>query len=187
MQTKLKGLRSFLLCAVVSLFLWIPGLSAKDKSKPASGSEMKNQECPAACKAAFQFSSAADKALQAMVKRAEELKIHGVAVVAYVEGENRKGWSSKMAVVGSMTNPPSAGKPGDNLLAIAYTKASEMAETLKDSGNAGRPPLTGEFGRTGGVIAKSKTGYVIAAFSGGPSEDDVKASQAGLEVLVGGL
>jgi hypothetical protein len=35
------------------------------------------------------------------------------------------------------------------------------------------------------VIAKGKHGYLIAAFSGGPSEDDVKVSRAGLEVLAG--
>ena len=76
---------------------------------------------------------------------------------------------------------------GNNLLAIAYSKAAEMAETLKDSGNAGRPQITGETGWQGGLIKKGKTGYLIAAFSGGPSESDIKVSQAGLEVLAGKL
>ena len=67
-----------------------------------------------------------------------------------------------------------------NLLAIAYSKAAEMAETLKDSGRADRPPMTGETGWQGGVIQKVKTGYLIAAFSGGPSEADVQVSRAGL-------
>lgn len=63
----------------------------------------------------------------------------------------------------------------------------ETEDSLRDSGHAGRPPLTGEFGGPGGVIAKGKTGYLIAAFSGGPSEDDVRVSRAGLEVLASRL
>jgi hypothetical protein len=43
--------------------------------------------------------------------------------------------------------------------------------------------MTGETGWQGGLIKKGKTGYLIAAFSGGPSESDVNVSQAGLEVL----
>src|ERR1017187_7761979 len=80
------------------------------------------------------FYELADTALLTMQKRAEELKIHGVAVVAYAEGDTVKSWSSKMLVVGKMTNPASDTKAGDNLLGIAYTKASEMADTLKNSG-----------------------------------------------------
>ena len=133
------------------------------------------------------FQEVADQALQAMTKRAEELHIQGVAVVAYIEGDSVKSWASKMTVVGSMTKAPSQKDPGANLLAIAYAKASEMAETLKDSGSGGRPPMTGEFGWQGGVIAKGRTGYLIAAFSGGPSEDDVKVSQTGLEILASKL
>ncbi len=74
-----------------------------------------------------------------------------------------------------------------NLLAIAYSKAAEMAETLKENGSAGRPPMTGETERQGGLIRKGRTGYLIAAFSGGPSELDIKVSQAGLAVLAGRL
>ena len=129
------------------------------------------------------FDEVADSALMVMTKRAEELKIHGAAVVAYIEGTATKSWFSKMVVVGTMTNVPTEKDHGANLLAIAYSKAAEMAETLKDSGNAGRPPMTGETGWQGGMIKKGKTGYLIAAFSGGPSESDVKVSQAGLAVL----
>jgi hypothetical protein len=68
-----------------------------------------------------------------------------------------------------------------------YSKAAEIAETLKGSGSAGRPPMTGETGWQGGLIKKGRTGYLIAAFSGGPSESDLKASEAGLEVLAGKL
>jgi hypothetical protein len=128
-----------------------------------------------------------DSALMAMTKRAEELKVKGAAVVAYIEGDTTKSWSSRMVVVGKMKDAPTEKNHGANLLAIAYSKAAEMAETLKDSGNAGRPPMTGETGWQGGLIKKGKTGYLIAAFSGGPSESDLKVSQAGLEVLSGKL
>lgn len=131
------------------------------------------------------FDTVADDALAAMTRRAEELKITGVAVVAFINGDTTRSWSSKMVVVGTMTNPPAAANRGNNLLAIAYTKAAEMAETLKDSGHAGRPPMTGETGWEGGLIRKTVNGHVLAAFSGGPSADDLKASQAGLDVLLG--
>ena len=68
---------------------------------------------------------------------------------------------------------------GANLLGIAYAKAAEMADTLKDSGSKVRPPMTGEFGWEGGVIMRTKSGYIIAAFSGGKSPDDLAASRAG--------
>jgi hypothetical protein len=133
------------------------------------------------------FDDLADSALVAMTKRAQELKIHGAAVVAFIEGEVTQSWSSKMVVVGSMKDAPTDKSRGNNLLAIAYSKAAEMAETLKDSGSAGRPPLAGETGWQGGLIKKCKTGYLIAAFSGGPSESDLKVSQVGLGVLAGKL
>ena len=134
-------------------------------------------------KAGQVFDELADAALLAMTKRAEELRIKGVAVVAYIRGDTVQSWSSKMAVVGSLKNAPTDKDRGANLLAIAYSKAAEMAETLKDSGSGVRPPMTGETGWQGGLIKKGKTGYLIAAFSGGPSEADVKVSRAGLDVF----
>jgi hypothetical protein len=131
---------------------------------------------------AKKFDALANAALDAMKMRAAELKISGVAVVSYAEGDTIQGWTSKMAVVGRMKDP-AASEKGNNLLGIAYAKAAEMADTLEDSGTAKRPPMTGEFGWQGGVIAKVKTGYLIVAFSGGKSEDDVQVSKAGLEVM----
>jgi len=133
------------------------------------------------------FDAVADAALTAMRTRAEELKIGGVAVVAYFEGETIQAWSSKMIVVGRYKDEPTANDKGSNLLGIVYAKAAEMADTHKDSGSKIRPPMTGEFGWNGGVIARGKTGYVIAAFSGGKSEDDVEVSRAGLAKLKAGL
>ena len=126
------------------------------------------------------------QALEVMKKKATELNISGVAVVSYAEGETIQGWTSKMAVVGRITDPK-ASEHGNNLLGIAYAKSAEMAVTLQDSGTAKRPPMTGEFGWQGGVIFKGKAGYIVVAFSGGKSEDDVQVSKAGLEVLKKGL
>jgi hypothetical protein len=134
------------------------------------------------------FNALTDEALRVMKKRAEELNIKGVAVVACSKGDTVKSWSSKMLVVGNLTAGPSPKSPtGSNFLAIAYAKAAEMASTQKDSGSQVRPPMTGETGWKGGVVARGKTGLLIAAFSGGPSEDDVKVSRAGLEVLAAAL
>jgi len=133
------------------------------------------------------FGTAADEALVAMRRRAGELKITGVAVVAYFEGDRVEGWESRMAVVGRLKDEPTATGKGSNLLAIAYAKAAEMADTLKDSGSQVRPPLTGEFGWSGGVIVRGRKGYLIAAFSGGKSEEDVKVSQAGVGAMKGRL
>ena len=132
------------------------------------------------------FDQAADAALAAMRKRAGELGIGGVAVVAWFEGDSIQSWSSKMIVVGRLKDAPSGDNKGNNLLAIAYSKAAEMADTLQASGSKARPPLTGEFGWQGGVIVRGQTGYCLAAFSGGKSEDDVQTSQAGLAELCRG-
>jgi hypothetical protein len=156
----------------------------------AAAQTMSAQDKPAASPptASVNFNDVADQALQAMKQRAEELHIKGVAVVAYSEGDTVQSWTSKMVVVGHLSGPPSKNDPnGTNLLGIAYTKASEMADTLKDSGSHVRPPKTGEYGWPGGVVTKGKMGVLIAAFSGGPSEDDVKVSKAGLAILAGQL
>jgi type 1 glutamine amidotransferase len=133
------------------------------------------------------FDGLANSALAAMRKRAEELGIGGVAIVAYFEGDKIQSWSSKMLVIGRMRDEPSPTDKGANLIGIAYAKAVEMADTLKDSGSQVRLPMTGEFGWKGGVIIRGKNGYLIAAFSGGKSEDDVKISRAGVEQLATGL
>ena len=133
------------------------------------------------------FAGLADQALAAMQKRAGELNVSGVAVVAYFEGDTIHAWTSKMMVVGRMKDPPADDKKGNNLLGIAYAKAAEMADTLKDSGSQVRPPMTGEFGWQGGVIVRGKAGWLVAAFSGGKSEDDVQVSRAGAAQLKTGL
>ena len=132
------------------------------------------------------FDPTADQALAAMRTKAEAMGIGGVALVAYFKGETIQSWSSKMIVVGRYKDMPTATDKGSNLLGIAYAKAAEMADTHQDSGTASRPPMTGEFGWNGGVIARCKTGFWIAAFSGGKSDDDVQVSRVGLTKLESG-
>jgi hypothetical protein len=126
------------------------------------------------------------QAIEAMKAKAAALNIQGVAVVNYASGGTVQAWTSKMAVVGRMIDPKASAN-GNNLLGIAYAKSSEMADTLQNSGTAKRPPMTGEFGWQGGVIAQVKSGHVIVSFSGGKSEDDVEVSKAGLEAMTRGL
>jgi hypothetical protein len=169
---------------IIAMLMNTPNVPAQDKPTGSAPDAGKPQPVETAEKPARSFAEQADKALLAMQQRAAELKVTGVAVVAYSEGDSVKSWSSKMVVVGNLTSGPSKNDPaGANLLGIAYAKAAEMADTLKASGSAGRPPMKGEFGWQGGVVAKGRMGILIAAFSGGPSADDVKISQAGLAVL----
>lgn len=133
------------------------------------------------------FGKLADDGLAAMRASAEGRKVGGVAVVAYFQGPAAQAWSSKMIVVGRMKDEPKGTDKGSNLLAIVYAKAAEMVDTLRNSGSKVRPPMTGEFGWEGGVIVQVKGGYLIAAFSGGPSADDVAIARAGLERMTGEL
>jgi hypothetical protein len=126
------------------------------------------------------------QALEAMKAKAAALSIQGVAVVSFAPGDKIEGWTSKMAVVGRMTDPKASAN-GNNLLGIAYAKSAEMADTLQNSGTVKRPPMTGEFGWQGGAIAEAGGGHIVVAFSGGKSEDDLQVSQAGLAVMKKGL
>lgn len=130
------------------------------------------------------FESLADSALLAMKAKAATLKVGGVAVVAYFDGDRVESWSSRMLVVDRLKDEPSSTQKGSNLLGIAYAKAAEMADTLKNSGSQVRPPMTGEFGWEGGVITRTTNGYLIAAFSGGQSSDDVEISHAGVAQIL---
>lgn len=130
------------------------------------------------------FNRTADRALEVMMQQANKQGIKGVALIAYFDGEEIQSWQSKMIVIGKRKDPPDAVSPGANLLAIAYAKAAEAADTLKPSGSAGRTLMTGEYGWSGSVIRKAKHGYWIAAFSGGKSEDDVNVSNRGLDAIL---
>ena len=134
------------------------------------------------------FDDTEDRTLLATENRAHELGILGVAVVAYFDGDSVRSWVSKMIIVGSgIEDQPAQNQKMYNLLAIAYSKASEMADTLKNSGSHVRPPLTGEFGWNGGAIARGKHGYLVAAFSGRKGDQDFSVSTAGIAEMKKGL
>jgi hypothetical protein len=183
MTRKASSFGKFPALPMAALLLIAATVSAQDK--PGVSTPAANIPPVAATATAMNaFDTVADQALLAMKNRAVELNVKGVATVSYSEGDSVQSWSSKMAVVGNLKTGPSTSDPnGANLLAIAYSKAAEMADTLKASGSGIRPPMKGEFGWQGGVVARGKTGYLIVAFSGGASAQDVKISQAGLEVL----
>jgi hypothetical protein len=170
--------------SMVLLVVFGAGGEHSGRAIPSINNLAKNAADPDGAKG---FDETADAALATMKKRAAELKITGVGVVAYAEGDTIQSWRSKMVVMGRMKEAPSTGNNGFNLLGIAYAKSAEMADTLQNSGSGTRPPMAGEVGWQGGAIARGKTGYVIAAFSGGKSEEDLEVSKAGLEVLKGAL
>lgn len=117
--------------------------------------------------------------LAAMAKEAERMSVEGVAVISFIPGDETRSWISRMRVVGSLSDDNA------NLLAIAYAKTSEMADTYKNSGSSTREPKTGEFGWQGGVIKKVGEGFILAAFSGASGEQDVEISRKGLDCLSG--
>jgi hypothetical protein len=126
-------------------------------------------------------------ALVAMKAKAAELKVQGVAVASFAPGESVDAWTSKMAVVGRMTDPAATDGRGNNMLGIAYDKSAEMARTHVNSGTAPCKPMVAEFCWQGGAIEKVKGGWLIVAFSGATGEQDFQVSQAGLAAMKAGI
>lgn len=124
------------------------------------------------------FFKHADQCLVLIEQAAQKISIKGVAIIAFIPGDVTQSWVSKMKVVGHLTNGKS------NLLGIAYTKASEMADTHRDSGSGVREILSGELGYKGGLIKKVNSGYLLAVFSGGKSEQDLELAKIGLDYLL---
>ncbi|WP_111309310.1 hypothetical protein [Confluentibacter sediminis] len=123
------------------------------------------------------FIKYADDALQLMKQEALNMNIKGVGLVYYIPGEQTQSWISKMLVVGA------TGNEGYNFIAIANSKAGEMAETLKNSGSKVRKVKVGEFDYIGGAIKKISSGYLLATFSGASGEQDFAVSNKGLDWL----
>ena len=123
------------------------------------------------------FIDNADACLALIEQEAQKIPMQGVAMVAYIPGDKTESWTSKMKVVGKLADEKV------NLLAIVYAKAGEMAVTLQDSGEESRKQIVGELGYRGGTIVKLDSGYLMAAFSGGPADDDLAVAQTGLEWL----
>lgn len=118
-----------------------------------------------------------EECLNIIEEEANKIPMTGVAVAAYIPGDVTENWISQMRVVGKLADDKV------NLLGIAYTKAAEMAVTHKDSGDSNRKNMRGEYGYEGGVIKAVRNGFLICAFSGGKSEDDVSAARKGLDWL----
>jgi hypothetical protein len=123
------------------------------------------------------FIKYAEKCLDVMEQTAKDNSVKGVAIISFIPGDQTESWVSRMKVIGALSSPKA------NFLGIASAKASEMAMTLIDSGSKTRSPLNGELGYKGGAIRKVNGGYIVAAFSGGPSEIDYKISEAGLNLI----
>lgn len=123
------------------------------------------------------FFKQADQCLGLIEQAALKITIKGVAIVAFIPGDATESWISKMKVVGHLTSDNA------NLLGIAYTKASEMADTHQDSGSGVREIFSGELGYKGGLIKKVKSGYILAVFSGGSGEQDLEVAKIGLDWL----
>ena len=123
------------------------------------------------------FLEHADECLAIIEKAAHKMEVKGVAIVVFIPGDVTKSWISKMKVVGALSND------GANYLAIAYSKAAEMAETYKNSSTSSREPKHGEYGYPGGIIKKVKSGYILTAFSGATGEQDAEAATEGIDWL----
>lgn len=125
-----------------------------------------------------QFIELADQCLAVMEQAAMNMSINGAAVVAFIPGEVTQSWISKMKKVGTFANGSA------NFLAIAYTKAAEMADTYQNSGSKIREPLFGEHGFEGGLIEKVKDGYILTIFSGATGEQDTEVARQGMEWIL---
>jgi hypothetical protein len=123
------------------------------------------------------FTKHADDCLRIMEQAAFDMQVKGVAVVAFIPGDSSDTWISKMKVAGALSNESA------NYLAVAYSKAGEMAETFQHSGSGAREPKLGEFGWQGGVIKQVKAGYLIATFSGATGEQDLEIANKGMSCL----
>ena len=124
------------------------------------------------------FVKQADQCLSHIEQSAQKISIKGVAIVAFIPSDTTVSWISKMKVVGNLTHDKA------NLLAIASTKAAEMADTHQDSGSGIREIYSGELGYKGGMIKKVSSGYILAVFSGGSGEQDLEVAKIGLDWLV---
>lgn len=124
------------------------------------------------------FLAKAYQSLTLIEQAAEKISIKGVAIVAFIPGEVTDTWTSKMKVVGHLTGDKA------NLLGIASTKAAEMAATHQNSGSGVHEIYSGELGYKGGLIKKAKSGYLLAVFSGGSSEQDLEVAKIGLDFLL---
>lgn len=159
---------------ILLVFLILSGFCLKSNAEVSSANKSSKE---VRNKAEQLFLKNVDECLTLMSEAAKKESVSGVAILAFIPGEITESWISKMKVVGKLADDKS------NLLAIAYAKSSEMAVTLKNSGDSSRKIINGELGYKGGAIVKVKSGYLVAAFSGASGQQDFDISKIGLEWL----
>ena len=120
--------------------------------------------------------------LNKMQQHAVSLGVQGAAVAGYLEDGNTLNWHVDLCIVGAMKTVNGEGK-GFNFVGVAFQKACEAMDTHQNSGSKVRPTLSGECGWPGSVIAEANGGFVLTAFSGGTSEQDVEIAAKGLEYM----
>jgi uncharacterized protein GlcG (DUF336 family) len=129
------------------------------------------------------FQVVAGKMITEMENHARKLEVKGVIVVARMDDAGLS-WISQMKAVDTMKaipeNPAKEAYPGTNFIAVAYSKAAEMADTKLDSGSKVRPPYQGEFGYQGGMVKKIQSGFILTVFSGATGEQDFEIAKAGM-------
>ena len=126
------------------------------------------------------------KALDVMQQHAASIGVRGAAVTGFLKDGNSVDWTVDLRIIGALKTVNAEGK-GYNFAGVVFQKASEAMDTHQNSGSKVRPVLNGECGWQGCVITEAGEGFVLAAFSGGTSDQDVVISQKGLEVLKAGV
>jgi hypothetical protein len=167
-------MKNYLLLVTLVLFCICSASQAQNNFPKVDGNHEKNVSPKKGEKIFFKK---ANQCLTLIEAAAQKISIKGVAIIAYIPGDTTKTWISKMKVVGNLTSGKS------NLLGIANTKASEMADTHLNSGSKIREIYNGELGYKGGLITKVKSGYILAVFSGGSGEQDLEVAKIGLDWL----
>lgn len=114
-----------------------------------------------------------------MKVKAIEMGIQGVAAASVLNKGETEDWIGEMKVVGS----PFDKEEGSNLVAIAWSKCSEVMATGADSGDPDHKKLTGELGFVGGAYDEFDGCKMAFAFSGASAEDDLKVARYGIERL----
>ncbi len=129
------------------------------------------------------FQAVAGKMIAAMEDHARKLGVKGVIVVASMDDAGLS-WISQMKAVETIKaipeNPAQEKYPGTNFIAVAYSKAAEMADTKVNSGSNVRPAYQGEFGYQGGMIKKIQSGFIVTVFSGATGEQDFEIANVGM-------
>ncbi len=123
-------------------------------------------------------------ALEKADEFARKIGVVGVAVIALLQEKNSVDWIIETKIVKSIKSNNEVGD-NFNFVAIAHAKAAEMMDTLKNSGTSGRELLKGELGWQGGAIKPYKNGYILVAFSGATSDEDLLISEKVIEHFLG--